>query len=270
MVTWEFYYYSYDSYDYAYVSFRSAPFSVAAGIHTVLAASLSLLDDNLALHIPNEKIPFLRSKLPLYRASRIPLLFDEDIYGDTTFLALNPAVGYGRLRVTEPDERPHPRDIVLYEALPNTLPRVAGIITTVPQTPLSHVNLRAVQDGLPNAYIRDARDDPDLTALLDSYVRYEVTEDGYTLREATQAEVDTHYAASRPAQTQTPQRDLSVTEITPLSAIGFADWDAFGVKAANVAELGKLGFPEGAIPEGGTVPIGGDRARRVRHPVLFL
>ena len=245
----------YYSYDYVYVRFWRAPFSVAAGIHTVLVASLPLLDDNLALHIPNDKIPFLRSKLPLYRASRIPLLFDEDIYGDTAFLALNPAVGYGRLRVTEPDERPHPRDIVLYEALPNTLPRVAGIITTVPQTPLTHVNLRAVQDGLPNAYIRDARDDPDLTALLDSYVRYEVTEDGYTLREATLAEVDAHYAASRPAQTQTPQRDLSVTEITPLSEIGFEDWKAFGVKAANVAVLGTLGFPTGTVPAGFAIPF---------------
>ena len=53
---------------------------------------------------------------------------------------------------------PHPRDIVIYEALPNELPRVAGIITTVPQTRLSHVNLRAMQDGVPNAFIRDALD----------------------------------------------------------------------------------------------------------------
>ena len=40
------------------------------------------------------------------------------------------------------DERPYPRDIVIYDTLPNDLPRVAGIMTTVPQTPLSHVNLR--------------------------------------------------------------------------------------------------------------------------------
>ena len=139
---------------------------------------------------------------------------------------------------------------MLYEALPNELPRVAGIISTFPQTPLSHVNLRAAQDGIPNAFIRGARDDPDLTALLDSYVRYEVTETGYSLRAAMQAEVDAHYEASRSTQPQTPQRDLSVTEITPLSEIGFADWDAFGVKAANVAELRKLGFPEGTVPDG--------------------
>ena len=52
-----------------------------------------------------------------------------------------------------------------------------------------------------------------------------------------------------------PQRDLSVTAITPLSAVGFEDWDAFGVKAANVAELGTLGFPAGTVPEGFAVPF---------------
>ena len=93
----------------------------------------------------------------------------------------------------------------------------------MPQTPLSHVNLRAVQDGIPNAFIRDARDDPDITTLLDSYVRYEVTEDGWALRTATPAEVAAHYEASRPAHTQTPECDLSVTGITPLSQIGFDD-----------------------------------------------
>ena len=56
----------------------------------------------------------------------------------------------------EPDDRPNPRDIVLYETLPFELSRVAGIISTQPQTPLSHVNLRAKQDQIPNAFIRDA------------------------------------------------------------------------------------------------------------------
>ena len=157
----------------------------------------------------------------------------------------------------EPDDRPNPRAIVIYEALPNELPRVAGIISTVPQTPLSHVNLRAVQDGVPNSFIRDALDNTDIADLIDSYVHYTVTEEGWTLRAATPAEVDAHHAASRPAEAQTPQRDLLVKEITPLSEIGFEDWDTFGVKAANVAVLGTLDFPSGTIPEGGTVPIGG-------------
>ena len=230
-------------------------FSLAALSHTLIAASMPVLEDNLAYYIPKFALPYYQSDLPLYRESRINLLFDEDIFPETWFLALNPGEGYGLLRVMEPDERPNPRDVVIYEALPNELPRVAGIISTVPQTPLSHVNLRAVQDGIPNAFIRSALDEPAIESLLGGYVRYVVTEGGWSLRAATRAEVDAHYAASRPAAKQTPQRDLSVTEITALSDIEFGDWTAFGVKAANVAVLGTLDFPAGTVPDGFAAPF---------------
>ena len=225
--------------------------------YTALAASLPLLDDDLALYIPTRWLHYYQSELELYQASRIDLVFDGDVLDDISFLPLNRRKGYGLLRVVSRDERPNPRDVVIYESLPNDLPRVAGIITTVPQTPLSHVNLRAVQDGVPNAFIRGALDDGDIDDLIGSYVRYTVTGDGYSIRAATRAEVDAHYASTRPTTAQTPVRDLSETEITPLSEIEFEDWTAFGVKAANVAVLGTLGFPPGTIPDGGTVPIGG-------------
>ena len=238
-----------------YYSLRGPRFSLVDLAHTMLAASLPLLEDNLAYFFAESRLPDYQAELALYEQSRIEPVFIDAILPIKNFIALNEAEGYGRLRSLQPDERPSPRDIVLYKALPNTLPRVAGIITTVPQTPLSHVNLRAVQDRIPNAYIRDAHDDLDITALLDSYVHYEVTEFGYTIRAATLAEVEAHYESSRPAQPQTPERDLSVTAITPLSDIGFADWKAFGVKAADVAELGKLGFSEGTVPDGFAIPF---------------
>ena len=232
----------------------SFSFSLMERAHTLLAASMPLLEDNLALHVRNHELPHIQPDLPLYRESRINLVFDGDVYAGINFLALNPEEGYGLLQVREADDRPHPRNIVIYEALPNELPRVAGIITTVPQTPLSHVNLRAVQDGIPNAYIRNIRDDPAVAPLIGSYVRYEVTDSGWDLRAATKEEVDAHYEASRP-QPQTPEQDLSVTEIAPLNEIGFDDWRAFGVKAANVAVLGTLDLPEGTVPEGFAIPF---------------
>ena len=231
------------------------PLSLEEYLYTMLAASMPLLEDNLALYMANEELPHLQSSLPLYSESRISLVFDEDIFPETSFLALNPGEGYGLLRVMEPDERPNPRDIVIYGALPNELPRVAGVISTVPQTPLSHVNLRAIQDRVPNAFMRDALDRADIASLIDSYVHYTVTKTGLILRGVTRAEVDDHYAASRPAREQTPQRDLSVKSITPLSEIGFKDWRAFGVKAANVAVLGTLGFSAGTVPDGYVIPF---------------
>ena len=125
----------------------------------------------------------------------------------------------------------------------------------MPQTPLSHVNLRALQDNIPNAFIADALEDDTVSGLIGSHIYYAVTDSGYTIRAATQAEVEAHYASSRPAEVQTPQRDLTVTTITPLSDIDFDDWDVFGVKAANVAVLGTLGFPSGTVPDGFAVPF---------------
>ena len=230
----------------------SFSFSLVERANTLLAASMPLINDNLAFYVRNDQLLDIQSDLPLYQASRINLVFD---YPKITFRSLNEGVGYGLLRALSPGERPHSRDVVIYEALPNELPRVAGIITTVPQTPLSHVNLRAVQDGVPNAFIRGALDNANVDALIDKLVRYEVTGTGYSIGAATRAEVDAHFASSRPAQEQTPQRDLSITEIIPLSDIGFDHWDAFGVKAANVAVLRTLGFSEGIVPDGFAIPF---------------
>ena len=230
-------------------------FAIVDRLFTLIAASMPLLEQDLAYHLRNYQLPAVQDEFPLYEDSRIHLLLDEDIEPEDNFLPLNEEVGFGLLRVLEPDERPSLRDVVIYETLPNNLPRVAGIISTVSQTPLSHVNLRAIQDGVPNAFIRDALDNDDIESLIGGYVRYEVKRARYRIRAATREEVDAHYDSSRPSQPQTPQRDLSVTEITQLSEIGFDDWDAFGVKAANVAVLRTLGFPEGTIPDGFAIPF---------------
>ena len=240
---------------YRYLMYGYDPFSIADLAYSLLAASMPLLQDNLSYHIRNPFLQRLQQDLPLYDASRIDLLFDEDIATKDGFVGLNAGVGYGQLRLMDLEDLPQSRDVVIYRSLPNELPRVAGIITTVPQTPLSHVNLRAIQDGIPNAFIRDALDNTAIASLLGSYVHYSVTDSRWDLRAATREEVDAHYESSRPATPQTPQRDLSVTEITPLSDIGFDDWDAFGVKAANVAVLGTLDFPEGTVPDGFAIPF---------------
>ena len=231
-------------------------FEDVAYSYEVLAASMRVLDNNLAYYpLPGRALPLYHEERALYDDSRVNVLLEKDILPDVEFIPLNLEEGYGFLRVMSQEERPNPRDIVIYETLPNELPRVAGIITTVPQTPLSHVNLRAVQDGVPNAFIRGALDDDHIDDLIGSYVHYTVAEDGWTLRAATPEEVDAHYAASRPAVEQVPERDLTVTQITPLSQVGFDDWDAFGVKAANVAMLRTLGFPDGTVPDGFAVPF---------------
>ena len=230
-------------------------FSFAERAYSVLGANLQLLQEDLAFYVANTQLDLIQSELSRYQASRLNLLLERDVFAEVDYLALNPEESFGRLQLIDPDDRPHPRDIVIYETLPNNLPPVAGIISTVPQTPLSHVNLRAAQNGAPNAYIQGALSNTNISSHLGDYVHYSVTKSGYTVRAATQAEVDTHFASLKPSQAQTPERDLSLTEIAPLREIGFDDWDAFGVKAANVAVLGKLGLPAATVPDGFAVPF---------------
>ena len=243
-------------YRYQFQPMDEYTFGYVARSYEALAASMPLLDDNLAYYpMPRRALPLYHRERALYDDSRINVVLREDILPDVPFLPLNVGEGYGFLRLMSLEERPDPRDVVIYETIPNELSRVAGLITTVPQTPLSHVNLRAVQDGVPNAFIRDALDDGDIDDLIGRYVHYSVTADGYSIRAATPAEVEAYFAASRPPGTQTPERDLTVTQITDLDDIGFDDWNAFGVKAANVAVLRTLGFPDGTVPDGFAVPF---------------
>ena len=89
------------------------------------------------------------------------------------------------------------------------------------QTPLSHVNLRAIQDNVPNAYIANPLANDAIASLLGGYIYYKVENDRYEIREATLNEVNAWYEELRPTEPQTPIRDLSITEILPLDNIGF-------------------------------------------------
>jgi hypothetical protein len=224
--------------------------------YELMARNIPLLQNNWFYYpMPKSALPRYQREKDLFDASRVKIILDETIFADTRYIPLNLAEGYGMLTVMDPNARPNPRDIVIYASLPNEMPRVGGIITTVPQTPLSHVNLRAIQDGLPNAYIAGALEDAAITALVGKHVYYRVSADGYLLREATLAEVEAHHAARRPTEPQVPVRDLSATAIAPLDSIGFADWRRFGVKAANVATMRRFGFPAGTVPDGFAVPF---------------
>ena len=190
-----------------------------------------------------------------YVGSRINVVLESDVFNDIDYIPLHKAEGFGYFRQMTLNENPGSRDIVLYDALPNSLPRVGGIITSVIQTPLSHVNLRAIQDNVPNAYIKDPLLIDSIANLLNNYIYYRVEDEQYFIREATLDEVNVWFENIRPTQSQTPDRDLNFTEILPLDSIGFEMSTAFGAKCSNVATMRTFGFPEGTIPDGYGVPF---------------
>ena len=239
-----------------YLGRHSLSFSQVALLHDVLTANMPFLRNNLVFYALNPE-RYAEEKA-LYDASRVPVYRDHHITENIVFAALNAGVGYGLLGVFHPGQRPTFRDVAILPRLPNELPTVAGVISLDPQTPLAHVNLRAVQDGVPNSWIRNALEDPAVADLVGKYVRYEVTagtEAGYTLAEATAADVAAHHADRRPETVQTPARDLTVTAYADLDDIGFDDADAYGAKAANLAELRDLALSDVEVPDGYALPF---------------
>ena len=231
------------------------PFEEIKLAHDLLVAKMPVLKNRLGYCPLWGAIDIYDREKALYDAAEFPVYFEDDLYANIGYLPLNQAASFGRLRILETDERPTVRDIVICKTLPNEMPRVAGVITGVRQTPLSHVNLRAIQDKVPNAFIATAWENKEIAPLIGRYVYYEVNADGFEIREATFKEVKTHFADLRPSKTQKPGRDLSVPKVLPLDSIGFADAARFGVKTANLATLRTLGFPAGTVPNGFGVPL---------------
>ncbi len=230
-------------------------FRIVQKTFELLAANMPFLENNLSYYITDNNEAKYRQDSLLYQNSRIPILFEADVYGDIDYWGLNPAEGFGFFREMSLDEIPSPRDIVLYESLPNELPRVGGVITSVIQTPLSHVNLRAIQNEIPNAFIRDPLAIDSIADLLDHYIYFKVEQDNYFIREATLQEVNDWYEDIRPKEEQNPPLNLEYKSILPLDDIEFGMFDGFGAKCANVATMRTFGFPEGTIPNGFGVPF---------------
>lgn len=224
-------------------------------VHDLLVEKMPILKNRLGYCPLWGAIGIYKREKALYDAAEFSVYFEDDLYANIGFLPLNFAESYGILRMLEVDERPTPRDIVICKTLPNEMPRVAGIITGVRQTPLSHVNLRAIQDKVPNAFINKAWESERIKPLVGKYVYYKVNHDGFEIREATEKEVEEHFADIRPVDNQTPIRNLSVRKGLPLDDIAFRDSSSFGVKTANVATLRTFDFPDGTVPDGFGVPF---------------
>ena len=244
------------SYSFNFSFGEALSFEDTQRTYELLIANMPYLKNNMQHFIGSQyESQYLTLHEEDYDGSRINVVLESDVFADVDFLPFNQAEGYGFFKQMTLDENPGSRDIVLYDALPNSLPRVGGIITSVIQTPLSHVNLRAIQDNVPNAYIKEPLMIDSIANLLGKYIYYKVDDEKYEIREATLEEVNDWYENIRPTEEQIPDRDLSQTLILPLDEIEFEMSTAFGAKCSNVATMRKFGFPEGTIPNGFGVPF---------------
>jgi hypothetical protein len=184
-------------------------------------------------------------------------VLEREFTAKQDYQPLNLAAGIGRVHIlTRLGDAAEigPSDIVVLGEVPVTLPPVAGIVTALPSTPLSHINLLAKSWGVPNAYIRSAAD------LLRPYdgewVSFVTKRTTYVIRRVSPAELQefqARLAARRKART--PRADLTVQEIADLREQRASSVVAYGAKSANLGELMQAHLPDIVVPEGFTLPF---------------
>src|SRR6266705_1485351 len=184
-------------------------------------------------------------------------VLQTEIAKSQEYEALNVAKGLGRIHII-PKLDEHVEigfnEILVLDEVPVQLPPVAGIITTKPSTPLSHINLLAKGWGIPNAYIKNAQE------LFKQYngwwVEFDARRDTYSIKRADNSQLDEYQKRLKERlDVMKPRSDLSVTRLAGLSEQRAASSIAYGAKSANLGELTRAHLPGVAIPPGFTIPF---------------
>src|SRR6185503_4388095 len=124
------------------------------------------------------------------------------------------ATGMGRLRFVQSAALETAnlsfQDIVVLDLAPNDITVVQGLITEEFQTPLSHVNVLSANRHTPNMVLRHAMTNATLRALEGKLVELTVGASTWNVREVTQDEAETFWAAHKPKPVTLPALDLMV------------------------------------------------------------
>src|SRR5438477_3301698 len=184
-------------------------------------------------------------------------VLQTDISKEQDYQALNVAKGLGRIHVI-PRLDEHVEigfnEILVLDEVPVQLPPVAGIITTKPSTPLSHINLLAKGWGIPNVYIKNAQE------LFKQYngwwVEFDARRDTYSIKQAGNYALDEYQKRLKQRlDVMKPRSDLSITKLAGLSEQRASSVIAYGAKSANLGEIIHAHLPGFAVPPGFTIPF---------------
>ena len=181
----------------------------------------------------------------------------SDIAKEQAYQALNIAKGIGRIHIIEKlDDHVEigSNEILVLDEVPVQLPPVAGIITSQPSTPLSHINLLAKGWGIPNAYIKNAKE---LFKQYDTYwVNFETLRENYKIKRADNVQLrDYVRREAERADLIKPRSNLAEKRLLSLAQQRSQSSIAFGGKSANLGEVLNARLPGIVVPGGFTIPF---------------
>jgi rifampicin phosphotransferase len=187
----------------------------------------------------------------------LPRVLQSDISKEQEYQALNATKGIGRIHIIEKlDDHVEigSNEILVLNEVPVTLPPVAGIITTKPSTPLSHINLLAKSWGVPNAYIKNAQE---LLKQYDgSWIVFETKRESYSIKPATNNVLDEYQRRiAQRRDIMTPRFTLSTIRLADLREQRAKSVIAYGAKSANLGEVMRARLPGIVVPNGFTIPF---------------
>ena len=206
-------------------------------------------------------VAFKPNSLRQEEASRslaaVQRVLQSDIAKEQEYQALNVAKGLGRIHII-PKLDDHveigSNEILVLDEVPVQLPPVAGIITSQPSTPLSHINLLAKGWGIPNAYIKNAKE---LFKQYDTrWVTFETLREKYTVKLANNDQLRNYVRREKErADLVKPRSDLSEKRLLPLAQQRARASIAYGGKSANLGEVLNAKLPGIIVPNGFTLPF---------------
>ena len=206
-------------------------------------------------------VAFKPNSLRQEEASRslngVARVLQSDIAAEQSYQALNVAKGLGRIHIINKlDDHVEIgfNEILVLDEVPVQLPPVAGIITSQPSTPLSHINLLAKGWGIPNAYIKNAKE------LLKQYdgwwVAFETNRENYTIKRADLNQLHEYERRLKEkVNVLKPKFDLAETRLLNLSQQRRTASISFGGKSANLGEVMNAKLPGIVVPNGFAIPF---------------
>ena len=184
-------------------------------------------------------------------------VLQSDIAKEQAYQALNIAKGIGRIHIiSKLDDHVEigSNEILVLDEVPVQLPPVAGIITSQPSTPLSHINLLAKGWGIPNAYIKNAKE---LFRQYDTYwVTFETLRENYKIKRADNDQLRDYVRREKErSDLVKPRSDLSEKRLLSLAEQRSRSSIVYGGKSANLGEVLNAKLPGIIVPSGFTIPF---------------
>jgi pyruvate,water dikinase len=182
-------------------------------------------------------------------SKQVATIFPHQLYKKGEEKILNEGFSIGNLKVLSKADFENQeisyKDIVILDFLPDDLSAVAGIITTVDQPFLSHLNVLSQNRGTPNIFVDGALTKSPYQNLIGSLVKFKVRNGKVELSTATSEEFELFWSVKRPVKTMKLSGNIAHKQLIQLKGSLAKTKREFlketiGMKATNLQEINMI------------------------------